>query len=417
MKSKQLLLFASAALAMTLASCGGNNSSSSPAKSEGSSASSQGGADKSSEPASSQEPTVTSEPKVYYTVTFDLNYEGSEPIVLQVEAGQYATEPNGAVREGYGLTGWFTEAACENEFDFATPIEANLTLYAGWLEINENTRTATFHLNDGSEDDVYTVVYFEAGKRVTKPADPVMEGYNFRGWFNEATCETEWRYAAKYSENIDVYAKWFAVYTWEAEYTQLTDLPASDVTANEYGDKIGHGYSSDVSGTGLIFPDSEKANCDASNGYFIADLYYNGAYLEFDVTSDKDVDDAVLIARLSAEYFDMIFAPSKDGVASKDGPHGYDFIVNDVALDYGTITLDGVPTGRDDASKRKFTNHTLSSSVSLKEGKNVIKLVTKNSNRQDGTGTMAAMAPMVDCLYCYSDAELEFDAWTENIDE
>jgi len=158
----------------------------------------------------------------------------------------------------------------------------------------------------------------------------------------------------------------------------------------------------------LIFKDDANSDCKASNGYYVTDLYYKGAYIEFDVTSDKDVADAVLIARLSAEYFDMSFVPGEKGASSKEGPHGYDFLVNGEPLSYTQIDITGVPTGRADAKKREFSNFTITSKLALNEGENVIKMVTKNSNRQDTTGTMAAMAPMIDCLYCYSDAEIEF---------
>ena len=414
--NKKLILLAAASMVATLASCGG--ASSSPAatshptglSSEVSSQPSTSSAESSASAAQS-----SSIAEIKYVVTFDLNYAGSTPITVEVKEGETVSEPNGAVREGYGLAGWYTEAACTNAFDFSTPITANLTLYADWIVVDENTRTATFHWNLTGKDDVYTVVYFTKGKRVTQPASPTADGFNFRGWYNEATCDTAWSYASRYEENIDVYAKWFIVNTWEAEHVQFLDMPDEDIDnglATAFGEKIGHGYSSDTYGLANIFPNRGH---EASNGWYVANMYYYGAYIEFDVTSDREVHDAVLIARLSCEYFDMSFEPGY-----------YDFEVNGVALDYDRIDLklpavEGAYKGLapkqaegDQKVTRKFTNHTITSALTLQEGLNKIRLVTHNTDRQDNTGTMDSMAPLVDCLYCYSDADLSFDIHTEN---
>lgn len=46
------------------------------------------------------------------TVTLDLNYEGSTPIVESVAAGQSFYEPAAPTREGYEFAGWYKDAAC-----------------------------------------------------------------------------------------------------------------------------------------------------------------------------------------------------------------------------------------------------------------------------------------------------------------
>lgn len=69
----------------------------------------------------------------YYTVSFDLNGNGSTPIASQtVEEGQTATVPAVPDDPDYSFTGWYTEKECVNAYDFATPVTANITLYAGW---------------------------------------------------------------------------------------------------------------------------------------------------------------------------------------------------------------------------------------------------------------------------------------------
>lgn len=409
MKNRKLILLSAVALAGILAACTSKpntpSSQSNPGESSASSA----------ENSSTSEPS--SIPVVTYTVTFDLNYAGSTPIKAEVVEGETVGEPTNITREGYGLTGWYTEAACENEYDFSTPVTADLTLYASWLEVNENTRTATFHWNIQGQEDVYTVVYFETGKRVSKPADPALEGHNFRGWYTEAACTTEWVALAKYNDNLDLYAKWFTIYTLEAEYTQMDGLPTEDILnglANQFGEKVGHGYSSDTYGVHNIFPGRDL---NASNDWYVSNMYYAGAYIEFDIEAAAAVTDAILVARLTCEYFDMTFRPGY-----------YDFEVNGTALDYNPISLkctkSSAPSGLINPKRAEagsgaevpFSNFTINTAVSLQQGKNVIKLVTHNSDRQDNTGTMGAMAPLVDCIYVHTNTALTFEAYTENVD-
>ena len=390
MKTKFLLPLTASLL---LAACGGGTPASSSSQSQSSSVPSSSSAAPSSQAAQT------------YKVTFHLNYDGAKDLVVDVEEGKAVNEPNGIVREGYLFNGWYTDAACTNAYDLATPVTSALDLYAAWVKDDGNTISCVFYYNLEGQAEVYQTVYFEKGGRMTnKPADPQVSGYSFRGWYKEKECINEFSLNARYDESQSAYAKWFKTYTFEAEYTQFTDLPEDDNTANEFGEKIGQGYSSNVYGLGLIFKDDDKADCKASNGYYVTDLYYYGAYLEFDVASDKDVNDAVLIARLTAEYFDMTFSPDN-----------YTIEVNGEAINYQPIAINNVITGRDNPKKRDFSNFNITSSLSLKKGNNVIKMITKNSTKHDAQGTMNAEAPMIDCLYAYSDAALTFDAHTDNI--
>lgn len=70
-----------------------------------------------------------------YTVTFDAQ-GGSATASATVESGDTVPEPATApTRAGYTFSGWFTDAAATNLFDFSTTIDSQLTLYAGWTKI------------------------------------------------------------------------------------------------------------------------------------------------------------------------------------------------------------------------------------------------------------------------------------------
>ena len=407
---RSLLILAATAM---LASCGGTTTSEAPkstsapdvtqtTKTDDSTASVTSTA--TSTASSNEEPPA---PVAVYTVTFDLNYEGSTPIEVEVDEGKAVTRPADPTREGYLFNGWFLDETCENSFNFTEAISDSITVYASWIEDNPNLRHCTFYWN--SEDapaEVYMTVYFEIGKRLTMPAAPELAGHEFKGWYNEAECTTEFATLRKYEDNVVAYAKWFSKYTMEAEYTQLTGLdPEEDETCDRFGNKIGYGYSSNVSGLGLIFKDDPaNSNCQASNGYYICDLYYRGAFIAFDIESDAEVTDALLNIRISAEYFDMTFSPDN-----------YIIQVNGEAIEYDPIAITNVITGRDNAKKRDFSNHYITNALHLVKGKNVIKMITNNSTRHDTTGTMQAEAPMIDCIYVTTSAGLEFDAHLSNI--
>ena len=268
-------------------------------------------------------------------------------------------------------------------------------------DIGTGENSAVFHLNDGT-DEVYTTVHFEEDARIANPGKPVRDGYFFKGWYEDAEFTTEFNFNARQSGDKNVYARWLKIYTFEAVYTQFTDLPASDRTA-ENGQKIGYGYSNNVKGTQLIMAEG-NSGANASNGYYVTSLYYNGAYLEFNITSDAAVEDAVLVLRLSAEYYDMHL-----------NEENYLIMVNDEEIPYGKIDVTGAITDMSSMNKRAFSNYTVSSTVALEAGENTIRLQVNNDEKQGATGTMNAIAPMVDCIYVYTDAALTWEPFTGNI--
>ena len=69
-----------------------------------------------------------------HKVTFDDCLESTENQVVEVEDGKTVAKPADPTCEGYTFLGWFTDTALTQEFDFATPVTADMTLYAKWQE-------------------------------------------------------------------------------------------------------------------------------------------------------------------------------------------------------------------------------------------------------------------------------------------
>ena len=65
------------------------------------------------------------------TVTFESN-DGSEVEAQVIAKGETATEPVPPTLDGHTFAGWYTDVALQEAYDFATPVTADITLYAKW---------------------------------------------------------------------------------------------------------------------------------------------------------------------------------------------------------------------------------------------------------------------------------------------
>ena len=133
---------------------------------------------------SGEEPPVP----ITCTVTFDANGHGTAPAAQTVESGKTATKPADPSASGWTFGGWYKEAACTNAFDFATPITANITLYAKWTKgagdpVPATRYTITYVLNGGTLDGKTgtVTVSVEDGATITLPK-PTKSGYTFDYW-------------------------------------------------------------------------------------------------------------------------------------------------------------------------------------------------------------------------------------------
>ena len=69
-----------------------------------------------------------------YTVSFDSN--GGTDVASQSHMyGELVAEPEPPTREGYVLSGWYTDENCQYLWDFASyQVGGDMTLYAGWVK-------------------------------------------------------------------------------------------------------------------------------------------------------------------------------------------------------------------------------------------------------------------------------------------
>ena len=116
---------------------------------------------------------ITGEVIGAYTVTFQS--EGGSEVASQIRANTPADQPADPTKEGYTFIGWYNG---ESEWNFETPVTADLTLTAKW---QINRYTITFDTAGGSEVPSITQDY---GTAITPPGDPhhrAGRGYDLDG--------------------------------------------------------------------------------------------------------------------------------------------------------------------------------------------------------------------------------------------
>ena len=129
---------------------------------------------------------ITGEVIGAYTVTFQS--EGGSEVASQIRANT----PADPTKEGYTFIGWYNG---ESEWNFETPVTADLTLTAKW---QVNQYTITFKPENGGQD---IVIKQDYGTAITAPANPTKTGYTFAGWDREIPTTVP-------AEDMTLTAKW-----------------------------------------------------------------------------------------------------------------------------------------------------------------------------------------------------------------
>ncbi|MBB3108005.1 putative repeat protein (TIGR02543 family) [Paenibacillus phyllosphaerae] len=146
------------------------------------------------------------------------NTSGGSSIESQfVREGEKATRPTtDPTRSGYLFDGkWYTDSAFTQEYDFDAPVVNTLgddqiyamTLYAGWIELEEGKYLVEFNAQGGSP--VMSIPNVEQGATIAAPETPVRNGYTFAGWFTDSAYTNAWDFDADtVTASTTLFAKW-----------------------------------------------------------------------------------------------------------------------------------------------------------------------------------------------------------------
>ena len=340
----------------------------------------------------------------HYTVSFNLNYDGATgaPTDQDVTYQGNINRPDNPERDGFTFLGWFLGAGDEApEFNVASgTITADTTLYAHWAEVVSGKVTITFEYKTGSNTTTHHTVQIDNGTALGSaqmPANPTFpvthtsSDYMFVGWFNDNAFTSPYDPNRIITVDTTIYGRILKRNIFEAEFADLTDLhgTGSSVELYEEGmlftyDKIGAGHN-----TGADW---------VSNGYYLAGLYYNGAYIGYEIYAEQEIEDAVFVMRVSSEFKPLHYNPLT--------PETFSVIVNGVDFEYELpLLLPNPNTEREndpDGEKTPFTDVIISYHFHLEQGYNTIGFEVTNE-WDYGSGTFKANAPMIDCFYIFTE--------------
>ena len=141
-------------------------------------------------------------PAQTFIVTFDPR-NGEDTFTVNVDGGKTVAAPQAPTLADNIFQGWFTAPEGGSQWNFSTPVNASMTLYAQWRLAQ--TFTVTFDPRNG--DDTSSAEVME-GKTVSAPSAPSWDGYTFKGWFTAPDGGTQWNFSSPVTGDMTLYAHW-----------------------------------------------------------------------------------------------------------------------------------------------------------------------------------------------------------------
>jgi uncharacterized repeat protein (TIGR02543 family) len=152
-----------------------------------------------------------------YTVKFETGVGAEKIDDLHLTEGARIPKLPILINTSYAFGGWYREPECINEWNFATGVNDNITLYAKWVLISAETFKVFFQnglawsLVPSSlppEQDLVSGAFV-----VEPPPMPAVSSYVFGGWYWDPGCTIEFNFAAfrVSDDNVHLYAKWYSI--------------------------------------------------------------------------------------------------------------------------------------------------------------------------------------------------------------
>ncbi|MDR1093615.1 MAG: InlB B-repeat-containing protein [Clostridiales bacterium] len=163
--------------------------------------------------------------RVFWTVAFNLTYEGSETLYVEVSVDAAVSPPADPTRLGYVFVDWFADSDCTEYYDFAAVRGDGVVVYAGWVK----TWIVTFNYNYGGAP-VPVTQNVRAGESAEPFTPPVRSGYLFGGWYTDDACTVSYEFDPVTADET-AYAKWTEDDGGNQSYTVTFDLNYTDSTS------------------------------------------------------------------------------------------------------------------------------------------------------------------------------------------
>ena len=135
-----------------------------------------------------------------YTITFETNGGDTiAPLTVAYDATFSIEDP---VKEGYAFIDWYLDAELSEEFNLTEMTDSDFDLFAKW---QINLYVITFDTSGGSLIDSITQ---EFNTSITEPANPFLEGYAFRGWYQFGDFVGGFTFDTMPGRDVELVAAW-----------------------------------------------------------------------------------------------------------------------------------------------------------------------------------------------------------------
>ena len=234
----------------------------------------------------SDDPSENAVQYVYAPKSYNVVYkvDGSEVFADKADYNSSVTVRERYAKEGYTVSDWLTDDVDVTDGVFSMPagdVTFTATSYA-------NTRTITFDTDGGSE--IASIIQ-DVGTAVSKPADPIKEGYTFSRWLPEIP-------GVMPSDDLTVVAQW-TVNTYTITFDTLGGSAVAAVS-QAYGTVVTVPADPTKEGFTFVKWDQEIPGTVPARNMTISAVWAANATVDetgkTEVVLDKDTDAFVLPA-------------------------------------------------------------------------------------------------------------------------
>ena len=283
-----------------------------------------------------------------YTVKFNTN-GGTSVSSQKIEDGKTVTKPTDPKRTGYSFIGWYSDESCNSEYDFATAITGNITIYAKW---SIESYTVSFDVKGGNETIVDQTIEYNG--TVTKPTDPTKDGYTFGGWYTSSYYLTEYSFSNKVTRSLTLYAKWNEI-PKTVKYEVGT--PTVTIWTNSINSKwIKVGVPITNTGTADLYLNDCSIDIESSTGTLLKTMTYISGYPEY----------------------------------IKPGETGYYY--DETTVDFSETNVVAVPNVQVEKATNDVIRYTISDVTITSDTYNGIKVMGRVQNNTTSKGTLVKVA-------------------------
>ena len=136
-----------------------------------------------------------------YKVVF--SGEGVMESTAFVDDGETIAEPAEPTRDGYHFEGWFCNGQKWVFGENGTKVTGPVTLIACW-----STQYCTVTFDYGFDFLGSSTESVKYGSTVAMPTEPTIDGWEFEGWFSDASFEHAYDFSSAIVSDLTLYAKW-----------------------------------------------------------------------------------------------------------------------------------------------------------------------------------------------------------------